>query len=404
MSLPVFFSAPHRVMFLSGTVQALLLMAFWSLEVGARYAGLWPAVPWPLLDRVPSPVLHALLVSCGVFPFFMFGFIFTAGPRWQGAGELLPKQYLPAFLLLASGWGLVWLSLLVPPALPVGLVLVLGGWAAVAVVLTKLARHRATEREHIVLVAAAAWLGAAGVGAHLTFAVGGDFVWTRLGTVLSVWGFLLPVFLAVTHRMLPFFTSSAVRGYQPYRPAWALRVLVGASLAHGVLVFLELTGWSWIPDVPAILAAGRLTWRWWSAAAMRNRMLAVLHVAFGWLTVAFALSAVQSLLQGAAPGFLGQAPLHAMTLGYFASMLLGMASRVTLGHSGQAVVADDAMWRAFWLMQAAAALRIAGDMSGAAAGPFMIWLSSALWLAAFALWAWRYAPAFWRLREDGRPG
>jgi len=204
--------------------------------------------------------------------------------------------------------------------------------------------------------------------------------------------------------MLPFFTSSAVRGYQTYRPPWALRALVGASLAHGTLVFLELTAWSWISDLPAMLAAGRLTWRWWSAAAMRNRMLAVLHVAFAWLVAAFGLSAVQSLLHGSAPGFLGQAPLHAMTLGYFASMLLGMASRVTLGHSGRPVVADDAMWRAFWLMQAAAVLRVAGDMSGPAAGPFMIWLSSALWLVAFALWAWRYAPAFWRLRADGSPG
>jgi len=391
-------------MFLAGTVQALVLMAFWSLEVGARYAGLWPAVPWPLLDRVPSPALHALLVSCGVFPFFMFGFIFTAGPRWQGAGELSPKQYLPAFLLLASGWILVWLSLLASPVFPVGLALVLAGWIAVALVLTMLARHRATEREHIALVAAAGWLGAAGVAAHLTFAAGGDFVWTKLGTVLSVWGFLLPVFLVVTHRMLPFFTSSAVRGYAPYRPAWALRLLVGASLVHGALGFLELTAWSWIADVPAMLAAGRLTWRWRSAAAMRNRMLAVLHIAFAWLTAAFALSAAQSLLQGSMPGFLGQAPLHAMTLGYFASMLLGMAARVTLGHSGQAVVADDAMWRAFWLMQAAAVLRVGGDVSGPAAGHFMIWLSSALWLAAFGLWAWRYAPAFWRQRSDGRPG
>jgi uncharacterized protein involved in response to NO len=33
-----------------------------------------------------------------------------------------------------------------------------------------------------------------------------------------------------------------------------------------------------------------------------------------------------------------------------------------------------------------------------------MWLSSALWLGAFGLWAWRYAPALWRSRADGKAG
>ena len=30
--------------------------------------------------------------------------------------------------------------------------------------------------------------------------------------------------------------------------------------------------------------------------------------------------------------------------------------------------------------------------------------ASVLWLGAFGLWAWRYAPCCWRPRADGRPG
>ncbi|MDP2822156.1 MAG: hypothetical protein Q8O52_05675 [Sulfuritalea sp.] len=63
---------------------------------------------------------------------------------------------------------------------------------------------------------------------------------------------LLPVFLTVAHRMLPFFTSSAVRGYVLHRPAWALRTLLGLSLAHGVLTFLEQPHWLWLVDLPAM--------------------------------------------------------------------------------------------------------------------------------------------------------
>lgn len=400
---PVFLSAPHRVMFLLGTVQALAAMAFWSLDVGAHYAGLWPAPAWPLMSLFPARLLHALLISCGVFPLFIFGFILTAGPRWQGAGDLPPRDFVPAFLLLASGWLLVWAALLLPQLLVAGLALVLGGWISVALTLTRIARVRATEREHIVYVAFACWFGVAGLGAFLAFAAGSGLPWARLAISFAVWGFLLPVFLAVAHRMLPFFTSAVVRGYVLRRPAWALRVLLGASVAHGAMAMLDRPQWLWLVDLPAVLAAGRLSWLWWSRAAIDNRMLAVLHVAFAWVAPAFALFAVQSLLWTAMPGLFGQAPLHALALGFFASMLLGMASRVTLGHSGQAVAADNAMWWAFCMMQGAAILRVASELPALPATNTLMWLSSAFWLGAFALWAVRYAPAFWRPRADGRP-
>lgn len=404
MRFPVFFAAPHRVMFLSGTVQALAAMVFWALELGGRYAGLWPAPGWPLLTLMPASSLHALLISCGVFPFFIFGFILTAGPRWQGVSDVSQGAFLPAFALLACGWLLVWAALPLPQLLVAGLALALAGWIAVALTLTRLAWHRASGREHIVFVATAIWLGAAGHGAFLVFAAGGAMAWVRLGIALAVWGFLLPVFLAVTHRMLPFFTSSAVPGYVLQRPAWALRALLGLSLAHGAMTFLEQGQWLWLVDLPAMIVAGRLSWLWWSGAAIANRMLAVLHVSFAWLAPAFGLFALQSLLRDAMPGVLGQAPLHALTLGFFASLLLGMASRVSMGHSGRPVAADEVMWWAFCTMQAAALLRVLSELPALPGAYTLMWLSSLLWLGAFALWAWRYAPACWRPRVDGKPG
>ena len=402
--LPVFFSVPHRVMFLAGTVQAILAMSFWSLQTGGHYAGLWTPPAWPLLAQIPPAQLHALLLAAGVFPFFVFGFILTAGPRWQGAGDLALLEFLPAFLLLACGWLLVWISLLLPLVLASGLAIAVGGWVAVAVTLTRLARRRAEQREHIICVAAAAWFGAAALGAFAAFAGGGPPSLARAGTSLAIWGFLLPVFLTVAHRMLPFFTSAVVRGYVVHRPAWALRLLLGASLGHAVLATCDLPSWLWLADVPAALAAGRLTWLWWQPGVMDNRMVAVLHVAFAWVAPAFALHALQSTLGWAMPGVLGQAALHALTVGFFASMLIGMASRVTLGHSGRPVATDAVMWRAFCLMQVAAALRVLSDLPGVPAGHLVMWISSAFWLGAFAMWAWRFAPFFWRPRTDGKAG
>lgn len=404
MRLPVVFAAPHRPMFLAGTAQAIAVMLFWSLDLGGRYLGFWPVPAWPLLAVFPPPVLHALLLCCGVFPFFMFGFILTAGPRWQGAGELSPRDFVPAFALLACGWLLVWAALLLPPLLVAGLTLALAGSIAVALLLVRLARHRKTDREHIGFVALATWVGVAALAAFALFAGGGPLPWARLGIVLAVWGFLLPVFLAVAHRMLPFFTSTAVRSYVVHRPPWALRSLIGLSFMHGALAFFEMLELLWLTDLPATLVALRLTWLWWSSAALANRMLSVLHVAFAWLGVAFALFALQSLLAKADPGFLGQAPLHALTLGFFASMLIGMASRVTMGHSGRPVAADGAMWGAFCMMQAAAVMRVGSELPALPGAHVLIWLSSLLWLGAFGLWTWRFVPALWRPRADGQPG
>ena len=106
-----FFAAPHRVMFLGGSIQALLAMGFWSLQTGGHYAGFWSVPVWPLLAVLPHSLWHGLLMGSVVFPWFVFGFILTAGPRWQGAADLGQRDFLPPFMLLAVGWLLVWIAL-----------------------------------------------------------------------------------------------------------------------------------------------------------------------------------------------------------------------------------------------------------------------------------------------------
>lgn len=396
----VIFAAPHRAMFLAGTLQALLAMAFWMFELGGR-GGLWRHLSWPLFSLLPPAWWHTVAMVAGVLGFFIFGFILTAGPRWQGRGDLPPRHFLPAFALLAAGWLCLWLALCWPVILGAGLVLLALGFGAVALTLAMLACHPAAERRYIALAAVAVGAGATGLMAVLGFVLGAGAELARAGIGLLLWGFLLPMFLIVTHRMLPFFTSSALPGYAVYRPLWALHVLLIASLAHGVLELLDLGAWLWLADLPAALVALHLTRRWWDARVSGQRMLLVLHLAFAWAGLAFLLFSGQSLWWSMQPGLFGLAPIHALTLGYFSAMLVGMASRVVLGHSGRRVAPDDAMWRAFWLMQAAALLRVASDLL---ALPVMLWAASLLWLAAFAAWTVRYAPILWRPRSDGRPG
>ncbi|MHB8848684.1 MAG: NnrS family protein, partial [Burkholderiales bacterium] len=99
------------------------------------------------------------------------------------------------------------------------------------------------------------------------------------------------------------------------------------------------------------------------------------------------------------------APLHALTIGFFSSMALGMVTRVTLGHSGRQLVLDRLSWFLFLGIQAAAIVRVLADIAPYSAWTMHLYLLSGLiWLAGFTPWAIRYAPNYWRARADGQPG
>lgn len=91
-------------------------------------------------------------------------------------------------------------------------------------------------------------------------------------------------------------------------------------------------------------------------------------------------------------------------VGFFGTMLIGMASRVSLGHSGRALQADAVTWWLFWTLQGVALLRMLPDMSADLSSFRLVSLAGLLWVACTRRWAWKYAPMTWRTRIDGKPG
>src|SRR5262252_7050053 len=90
---------PHRFFFLAGVSVLALSSLWWTWVIVARA---WPAVPEPPSATLDS-TLHALLMTCGFAPFFMFGFVFTAGPRWLGLPPPRPAAWLPGGFVAAAG-------------------------------------------------------------------------------------------------------------------------------------------------------------------------------------------------------------------------------------------------------------------------------------------------------------
>lgn len=406
MGLPlVFLSAPHRVMFMAGALQSLFTVLLWSIDLGARHAGLYAPVPWPAFHSFPPVWLHSLLMIYGVFPFFIFGFLMTALPKWVGARALAGRAYLPPFLLLVAGWCGFYLALLLPVLLPSTLLLVAAGWSWGCWSLLKAVRSGTNlDKAHAWAVLTAFALGAAGL---LVFAAG--LQWSamsgvRVGIEIGVWGTLLPIFLIVSHRMLPFFSSTVIPRYTIYRSMPILWVMLFCFSLHVVGSIFDCRNYLWPADALAAGLAFFLSWKWQAQRSFAVPLLAMHHVATLWLGAGLSLYAVQGLLAMFGVAWGGLAPLHVLTLGYFASMLLGMATRLTLGHSGRAVTADRTTWLLFWGFELVVVLRLAGEFVVWSGLGNLVWLASIGWLMVFAQWCRIYLPFYLKPRPDGEPG
>jgi uncharacterized protein involved in response to NO len=398
-----FSAAPHRMMFFGGAVQGLAVMVWWMAELLGRYIPMFLPPAW----TIPAVWAHGFLMIYGFFPFFIFGFLMTVYPNWMNGAKVPPRRYVPAFLLLACGVLLFYIGLLAGKGLLIAaLVLMLAGWGiAFYALLDVLITARHPDKLHPRITSVALGAGWLGMLAYLLWLVTGNALFAVFSLKAGVWFLLLPVFFTICHRMIPFFSSRVLDNYQIVRPINALWVMLACSYGHGLLEILGWNAWLWLFDLPLLAQALYLSWHWQLRRSFEVRLLAVLHVGFAWVSVALALYVAQSLALLAGVGMLGFAPLHALTIGLFGSMVLGMASRVTLGHSGAELEADSATWVLFWGFQLAALARIGGDLplAGAAAGHFYL-LAATVWLACFTPWFVKYAPRFWRPRSDGQPG
>ena len=399
--MPRILHAPHRLFFFAAVVQILLASAWWAATLVLRARGL----PAPLAEGLEPSRVHGLLMIYAFLPLFAFGFLDTAGPKWLGVPGPAPAEYVPAGIASAIAATLLFAALpLGRTALGAAAVMLATAWSwNLGRFLNRIVESRAPDRLHAILAAASLAQGVAGLLAAAVWLITGNELAARGMETLGLWGFLVPLFCTVCHRMLPFFTQNVVPFVTAWRPPWTLGILVGACYGHGLLVLAGLADRTWIADAPFAAMTLTLSWRWGFTKVHSNKLLAMLHIGFLWLGVAMALHAADALFAFTGAGRLGLAPVHALTIGFLSSLTMAMVSRVSSGHSGRTLAADRLTWAAFLLLQGAAFTRVAADLWPAAYGPMLL-ASAGLWVLCFGTWAWRYLPIYWRPRADGQPG
>lgn len=166
------------------------------------------------------------------------------------------------------------------------------------------------------------------------------------------------------------------------------------DVAAAVLTPLAGIAWVFWSSAPVtavllLLAGGvqlvRLV-RWHGWQTRSEPLLLVLHLGYAWLGLGLLL------LAGSSAGFwASSAGLHALTVGAMGGMIMAVASRAALGHTGRELSAGPLLTLAFLALHLAALVRVLAALVPALMMT-LISLSALLWLLAFALFAWRYLP------------
>ncbi|MDE2600546.1 MAG: NnrS family protein [Rhodocyclaceae bacterium] len=392
-----FAQVPHRAYFAIGVLGVLMLSLWWSL-----------ALPLAGMTTQPSMLVHGLMMPLGIFPPFMLGFVFTAGPRWLSAPA--PRGHLPLAVGQLAGLLLALLGFALGGRWPlIGLLMLfVVWWRATGLWAACIDCAPRGDQRHSRLILCAMVIGNVGILATGGWVLSGDHTFWLLARNLILWGWIVPIFLTVAHRMVPFFTQSIV----PQRMIWRPMPLLYGWLCGCLL--LALAGSASLPWLSAIVAAGMCaafaytSWRWagrpgfdlrgfWVRAFGGNRLLAMLHLSFAWLSVAMLLLALDSV--GVR---VGTAATHAVGLGFCGTMLVGFVTRVSMGHSGRPLQASDTHWRVYLGLHAVAVARV---VLAIVDGPAVaLQVVAVAWVLLMVVWASQMLPVYWRPRADGQAG
>ena len=404
------FAAPHRLGFFAASLMLAASSLWWASMLLARAFGV--VTVW----AVPAPAAHALLMCFGFMPLFIAGFLFTAGPKWLGLPEVPARSLRVPVLLMLAGWAATLAGYHVSALLAsAGIAMVALGWTRLCLQFVALLRRSPVpDRVHATLVALGCCVGALALWvAGVSLAIGHHLL-LRSASQVGLWCFAASVFAVVSHRMIPFFSASAVPLLDAWRPMWLLWVMVGVLWLQAALAVAELWWWPlpaalrWAQVLIDAPAAALLLWlalRWGLVQSLKIRLLAMLHGGFLWLGIALALAALSNALMAASGDqvSLGLAPMHAMTMGYLGATLFAMATRVSSGHGGRPLAADNIAWALYWVLQTAVLLRVVAALWPALSLPISV-LAVLVWSVATVGWALRYGSWFGRPRADGKPG
>lgn len=373
---PVIFSYGFRPFFLGAGLWAIAAMALWILTLagGPTIGGSYGAVYW-----------HAHEMLFGFSSAVLAGFLLTAVPNWTGR---LPVSGMPLallfFLWCAGRIALLFPDLAgaVPSAIVEGLFLPMLLFICVREVVA------GRKWKDLKVIAGLLALSIANVAFHVS--VIGNAFDSGIAIRLAVSAYVALV-MVVGGRILPSFTRNWLNRLGrvdfpvPYNRFDTVAILCGVA---------ALACWVVLPDNPltvlpaaaaSLLHAARLA-RWRGLAVRQEKLLLVLHVAYGFIPLGFACIAL-----GAVDILNTYLVLHVLTIGAIACMMLAVMTRASRGHTGRALTASRMTVASYVALILAALVRPLAEILPSFTSEIYA-AAGLLWIVAFSLFCIEYAP------------
>ena len=378
--LKAFLELGFRPLYIAGCAWALLSVAIWV------YAPHWLSAP------LGGVAWHAHEMLWGFVATIAVGFLLTASATWTGINPLkgLPLAIVGLLWLVARVGYLAGGDIAFHIAAAGETAFFLLSAAALLRVMLKGQSKRNYGIPFLVL-----GLGIANA-LYLRASLSGNY--TALMQHFETGLICMAVIaLLVARRVIPFFAMRAI-------PSLAIPMLTRsgqAQMALGVLaIVLGIAGrtnaMAW-----ALAATGAISLYqiagWKPQAVLRKPILWILYLGYAAMGAGLLLAAGHLL--GVGPAAFARAAVHVHVIGMagFSVLIIGMATRTALGHLGRPLQLDQSMVASYWLMLLAVVLRLAA-LAPSGAAQALLHAAAAAWVAAFALYLWRFAPLLIRPR------
>ena len=384
---PALLSAGFRPFFLLAALWAALAIPIWL----AVYSG-----EFQLPTQFAPVVWHVHEMIFGYGAAVVAGFLLTAIPNWTGRMPLQDGPLAVLLALWAAGRLAVLFSARLDPQSATALDLAFPTVFA-AVIAREIVKGGNWRN---LPLGALALLLAGNLLVHLdALSIAPT---AELGNRIGVATLLMLISL-VGGRIIPSFTRNWLTKERLEISAPATFNAIDRTAL--TIVALALVVWAYKPDfiiapwleLLAGLAVSLRLARWRGRSTLREPLLAILHIGYGWLALGFVLLAANGFIPILPP----TTALHALTTGAIGTMTLAVMSRASLGHTGRPLVAGRGTITIYVLITIAAVLRLVAPISSEYY-VLLLALAGAAWSVAFGLFVLFYAPALAQPRvRDG---
>ena len=384
------FNFPFRLFFLLTGLYGVVTVGAWMSYL---FGGLALPLGWSSLHW------HAHEMLFGLTSAAIAGFLLTAMCNWTGAPPLHGSALLGVACLWLAGRVMMWTASWWPAGWVAAVDLLFLPWMAIYVARVLLAHG---NKRNLIMVAILLLLTLANGMMHAGFMTGSGF-WLTLGQ-LTAFNLITLMMVVIGGRIIPLFTINWLRnnGGDIAAVAPSARLDRVALITTALLVPADwLMGFPWITGFLAAIAgvlhgARLVTWGGWKTG--REPLLWILHLGYAWIVVAL-------LLKGAAAFNLVAASVwqHALGVGAMGTLILGIMTRVALGHTGRSLALPPFGVLIYLAITLGALSRV---LTAVHVMDYRVGLSIAAigWTLAFSLFVLIYWPILNRPRADGRPG